>query len=139
MNTQNADAVVLICSGCLLSTFSSILGVPQLDLLAGFAGSFMSLAFTKPKHWGDWINYENPGDIKIESLLWIRRTILIAFILTANALVMSALAQNLPVGAHSFAFMDAIHTETLSFIMSAFGQKLLPRLLGVSDKAERAP
>ena len=131
---NSSEVVAAYCVGCLVGTFSSVLGIPPNDLLAAFVGSFLSLAFIKPHHWGEWINYTTTENRKLETFFWLRRTFLVAFILLANAVVAACAAQFLP-SLHDYEYLSSIHSEMLSLLLAAVGQAFAPRIFSGPKQA----
>lgn len=115
------------CGGaCAAAAIASSAGLPLLDLGLGVAGAFFGLAYTPPVHWGKWLDIPVGRPQWVSVLYWVRRILMVAFLLSATALVMTGFAQVI----QHFPLMGwwgPIPTPTRSLLLSFVGQYLIPR------------
>lgn len=115
----------IVCSYPISCFISAISGLPEKDIIAGSIGAFISLAFIKPHHWSDWINYKPQKQLKKEIVAWLKRTFLIGFILFSIVILMVALVQVFH-NAPEFQRYKHIDTRLLSLLSCAGGQATVP-------------
>ena len=127
MDFITGKGIAALCSICTVSGLSQVIGLPENDLISGVIGAFLSLAFVKPYHWGDWINYPPQKTVAMESLFWLRRAFLITFILVAVAIVMTSVAQAIK--------PDHLDSRVFSLLLSATGQACIPAIIKRVTKA----
>ena len=130
VGVDRASACVGACAAAALATSA---GLPLLDLGLGIASAFFGLAYTPPVHWGKWLDIPPGVPQWLSVLYWVRRIVMVAFLLAATALVMTALAQII----HHFPFMGwwgPVPTPTRSVLFCFAGQYLIPRLLKLGGR-----
>lgn len=133
---EPVDQVAGCGGGCIAAGIAAALGLPMGDLVAGVAGAFLGLAYTKPVHWGGWLDVPADATQWIAAYCWFRRIVTVAFILSATAVMMTAMAQVLPkVPPHwLFGWTENVNSKVLSLLLSSAGQYLIPRLLALAGK-----
>ena len=130
---MNDKMEVLTFSACVYSVLCKLsvaVGLPQMDLVAGSLGAFVSLAFYPPRHWSGWINYKPTSSLKMELFYWLRRTFMVMFILCAVVLVMVSLVQIMHTTPETVRW-HSLDTRILSLLSCAAGQAVIPKLLNV--------
>lgn len=126
-----SQEVACISSGifCLIA---AAFGVAQGDLVAGIAGALFGLAYTKPDHWGTWLNVPRTDSRASNAYYWMRRILVVAFILIATAVICTIVAQAAQVasgeqGTLVPGWIAKVNSRALSLAFSFGGQWALPR------------
>lgn len=126
---QTEFASACIGTGC-ASIFASLLGLPEIWLIPALVGALLSLAFIKPVHWGTWLDIPPTTKTSVTVFYWLRRVIIVAFILSAVAILAAALVtaiqETAPAKDGLLYLVQHIDPRVTALMFGAAGQAFIP-------------